>query len=213
MKDYTGILGHFPYAGIFIALILGGIGLPFPEDIVLIVTGASVASGSLKLARALIVIYPALIVSDFLLYSSGRKFGRSLFEKNIGKFISRERLEKIESGFNRRRILYIVFGRSLVGVRAQIFLLAGISGMSLPAFLAADAAGALISSSIMLGIGYLGGNSIQIILKDITRVEHVAVTVLVALFAAWIAVRFYKSQSWRLRKYLYGRNARIKDTV
>lgn len=204
MKDFSEVLGHFPYAGIFFALILGGLGLPFPEDVILIITGAWIASGNLKLIHAVIVIYPALIVSDFLLYSSGRKFGRSLLEKGkLTKLMSRERLARIEESFAKRRILFILFGRTMVGVRAQIFLLAGISGMSVTTFLAADAVGALISCSIMLGIGHLGGNSLQVILKDISRIEHVAITVMVALFVVWIGVRFYRSHSWRLRKYLY----------
>jgi membrane protein DedA with SNARE-associated domain len=39
MSDISGIVEHFPYLGIFLLLILGDIGLPFPEDTTLILSG------------------------------------------------------------------------------------------------------------------------------------------------------------------------------
>ena len=32
MFEISNFIGHFPYFEIFVLLILGGIGLPFPED-------------------------------------------------------------------------------------------------------------------------------------------------------------------------------------
>ena len=38
----------------------------------------------------------------------------------------------------------------------------------------------------------LGGNSIQILKKDLTRIEHIAIIVLVILFACWIIYIYFK---------------------
>lgn len=203
MRDYTVLLDKFPYAGIFIVLILGGFGLPFPEDIVLIITGASIATGAISLGPAILAAFPALLMADILLYSSGKKYGRALIEKGrLQKIVSRERLQKLESGFQKNGVYYILFGRPVAGLRAQLFLMAGVTGMPLGKFVIADFMGALIGFTIMVSIGYLGGNSLQVILKDISRIEHVAVVTVVAAVAAWITVRFYRSRSWRLRQYL-----------
>ena len=43
MLEATTLIDHFPYVGIFVLLILGGIGLPFPEDATLILSGFLVA--------------------------------------------------------------------------------------------------------------------------------------------------------------------------
>jgi membrane protein DedA with SNARE-associated domain len=39
MFEATAFIEHFPYIGIFLLLVLGDIGLPFPEDGTLILSG------------------------------------------------------------------------------------------------------------------------------------------------------------------------------
>jgi membrane protein DedA with SNARE-associated domain len=43
MLESTTFINHFPYLGIFLLLILGGMGLPFPEDTTLILSGFLIA--------------------------------------------------------------------------------------------------------------------------------------------------------------------------
>lgn len=203
MGEFSWLLDKFPYAGIFIFLVLGGFGLPFPEDIIMIITGASIANGSLELGPVILTIFPALLIADFLLYSSGKKYGRSLIEKGrLSRVVSRESFERLESRFRAKGAWYLLFGRSVAGLRAQLFLIAGAAGMPWKKFLIVDFLAAVISVSLMTGIGYMGGNSLQIILKDISRAEHVAIVIAVVLLCLWIAVRFYRSRSWRLRQSL-----------
>jgi membrane protein DedA with SNARE-associated domain len=44
----------------------------------------------------------------------------------------------------------------------------------------------------MGGIGYIGGNSVQILKKDLTRIEHIAIVALMVLVAGWIGWIGYK---------------------
>jgi len=60
-------------------------------------------------------------------------------------------------------------------------------------FLMADAASAILTVTLMVGIGYLGGNSIEALKKDMTRIEHIAVVLLVILLMSWIVFRYFKS--------------------
>ena len=60
-------------------------------------------------------------------------------------------------------------------------------------FLMADAASAILTVTLMVGIGYLGGNSIEVLRKDMSRIEHVAVVVLILLLMSWIVLRYFKS--------------------
>lgn len=46
------VIERFTYIGIFCLLILGGAGFPFPEDAVLIMSGALISHGFTKLAPA-----------------------------------------------------------------------------------------------------------------------------------------------------------------
>jgi membrane protein DedA with SNARE-associated domain len=194
MLEITTLIKQSPYLGIFILLFLGDIGLPFPEDTILILSGFLIAQGVTKPLPTLLVVYSGLLITDFLLYLAGKKYGRRIIEhKRLQKIISQDRLRKVEEKFERWGILVVFFGRHLLGVRAQVFLAAGVMRMPAIKFLMADAASAILTVTLMVGIGYLGGNSIEALKKDMTRIEHIAVVLLVILLMSWIVFRYFKS--------------------
>jgi membrane protein DedA with SNARE-associated domain len=187
---------HFHYLGLFLLLILGGVGLPFPEDTTLILCGFLVASRAIKPIPALVVVYVGLLTADLMLHFIGRKYGRELVtHTRFQKLISSERLAELEEKFNQRGVLFILFGRHLVGLRAQIFLVSGVLKMPTFKFLLADGFSSIFSIALMTGIGYLGGNSLAILRRDITRIEHAAVLVIILLIVAYGFFRYRKPKS------------------
>lgn len=193
MFEITTFIDHFPYGGIFILLILGGVGLPFPEDATLILSGFLVSHGIIKLLPGFLVIYAGLLMSDFFLYWVGKKYGRRVVEhKKFQKLISSEKLLKLEEKFKKWGVLVVLFGRHLLGLRAQIFLVAGVMRMHPIRFLIADAATALFTIALMGGIGYVGGNSIQVLKRDLTRIEHIAIVTFVISLTIWMFFRYIK---------------------
>jgi membrane protein DedA with SNARE-associated domain len=60
-------------------------------------------------------------------------------------------------------------------------------------FLAADAISSLFSIGLWGGIGYVGGNSLQVLKKDVTRIEHIGVLVLVLLVLGGVIFRYFKN--------------------
>jgi membrane protein DedA with SNARE-associated domain len=87
----------------------------------------------------------------------------------------------------------VLFGRHILGLRAQIFLVSGVMKMSAIKFLIADAISALFTIGLWGGVGYLGGNSVQVLKKDITRVEHIAIVILVIMIASGIIFWYLKN--------------------
>ena len=73
MMDTPLLVQQFPYIGIFALLILGGIGLPFPEDATLLLSGILVAQEVIEPVHAILVIYAGLLLTDFVLYSCREK--------------------------------------------------------------------------------------------------------------------------------------------
>jgi membrane protein DedA with SNARE-associated domain len=194
--EITTFIDHFPYLGIFILLILGGVGLPFPEDATLILSGFLAAHEIIKPLPGFLVIYAGLLVSDYFLYWVGKRYGRRVVEhKNFQKLISSERLLALEEKFKKWGVLVVLFGRHLLGLRAQIFLAAGVMGMHPVKFLIADAGTALFTIALMGGLGYVGGNSIQVLKKDLTRIEHIAILAIVVLLSVWIGYMYHKMRS------------------
>jgi membrane protein DedA with SNARE-associated domain len=195
MPEATAFINHFPYGGIFLLLILGGIGLPFPEDATLVLSGFLASHNVIKPMQGFLVVYSGLLMTDFSLYLVGKKYGRSVVEhKRFRKIISPDKLSKLEQKFKKWGTVVVFFGRHILGLRAQIFLVAGVMRMSAIKFLVADAISALFSITLWGGIGYLGGNSLQVLKKDATRIEHIAVVVLVLLLACGIFFWYFKNK-------------------
>ncbi len=195
MLDATTFINHFPYGGIFLLLILGEIGFPFPEDATLILSGLLTAHEVTKPLPAFFVVYSGLLITDFLLYSAGKKYGRSIVEhKRFHKIISSDRLSKLEKQFGKWGGLVVFLGRHVWGLRAQVFLVAGVMKISAAKFVAADATSAIFSVGLWGGIGYLGGNSLQVLKKDVTRIEHIAVVVLVILLVCGVFFWYLKNR-------------------
>ena len=200
MLESTTFINHFPYLGIFLLLILGEIGFPFPEDVILILSGFLTAHDVIKPLPAFLVVYLGLLITDFSLYVVGKKYGRSIVEhKRFHKIISPDRLSKLEEKFEKWGGLVIFLGRHVWGLRAQIFLVAGVMKMSAIKFLMADGIAAFFTIALWGGVGYLGGNSLQVLKKDVTRIEHIAVVALVILLACGIFFWYFKNK-WKFRQ-------------
>jgi len=190
----TAIIEHFPYLGLFTLLILGGIGFPFPEDTTLILCGFLIFNDVVNPVPALLVVYIGVLFTDLLLYFVGKKYGRMIVtHKRFHKLISAERLSLLEQKFSRKGVLVVLFGRHVIGLRSQILLVAGVMRMSFLRFLAADAFSASLTIALMVWAGYMGGNSFEIIEKDISRIEHLAIFLAVTLLALYFLFRHIRS--------------------
>jgi membrane protein DedA with SNARE-associated domain len=195
MLEAVPIIEDFPYVSLFILLILGTLGLPFPEDTTLILGGFLMVQNVIQLFPALSVIYPTLLMTDFLLYWIGKKYGRRVVEHKIfHRILSPNGLLKLEGKFRKWGIWVVFFGRHLLGVRAQIFLTAGVMRMPARKFLCADALSALITMAIMIGIGYLGGSQIQILREDMARIRRVVMFFLVLIVLGCSLFRYFRGK-------------------
>ena len=195
MFDPSAVILHFTYIGIFCLLILGGLGFPFPEDGILIISGLLISHGVIKLVPALFIIYPSLLIADFILYAIGRKYGRMIAEhKRFSKIVSPATLLMFEEKFTRWGALMVFLGRHFIGFRAPIFLISGVMRIPRLKFLIADGLSAIITIFINLGLGYLGGNTLMLLRNDITRVDYILIFILILLVSGWIILRYFRDR-------------------
>ncbi len=193
LNPVPSIMAHFPAVGLFVLLVLGGLGLPFPEDATLILCGIFIATGIVSPLAGLTATFSGLIVMDFFLFHIGKKYGaRITSTKRFSRILSQERLLKLEQKFSKWGIFFLLIGRQLVGLRAQIFLACGTLKMPSVKFILTDMASALITMVIMVGIGYAGGNSINALSKNIHRIGHVAVALVVVFIFFFFFYKYIK---------------------
>lgn len=194
MLELTELIKHVPYLGLFLLLILGGVGFPFPEDTTLILCGFLISTGIVKPVPTLLNVYSGILMADVFLYFVGKKYGRMIVtHKKFKKILTPERLTWIEDKFSKRGVFIILLGRHLIGLRAQIIIVSGVMKMSFGKFLIADAISSIFTIAVMVGAGYMGGISLQVIKNDISKIEHVGILLAVVGLIVYVVFRYFKS--------------------
>lgn len=149
---------NFPYWGILLLLILGGIGLPFPEDLILILAGQLTYSEKLNVVWMLIICFAGVLPTDFLLYYVGKKYGRAIWRQRfVRRILTPQRRVQVLEQFKKRGDIVVFIARFIGGFRSPVFITAGILKMSAWRFFLLDFLASLASIPIfVLGAFYLG---------------------------------------------------------
>ncbi len=153
--------GLFLHWCIFISLILGGFGLPIPEDLPVLLAGIVIAKGAVPFTSMALVCYVGVVIADLMIYGIGYKLGPRLVSYGTKSpflpSVTKERVERIREGLRKRRFLCIFIGRHLFPIRSVTFLTAGALRIPFWEFLISDLLAGLISVGMMLSLGiYLG---------------------------------------------------------
>jgi membrane protein DedA with SNARE-associated domain len=157
MIDTAQLIDKLPYPGLFLALMLGSIGLPIPEEATLLLCGYLIAKAVIQPVPGIAVVYAGVICSDFVVFMLGRHYGRKLLRFRIFKrILSPDRLINLENRFTRFAPLLIIFGRHIFGFRTKIVFMSALMGMTPRKFLLLDSIAATISVSVMVFAGYKG---------------------------------------------------------
>ena len=187
---------EFTYLGIFAFLMLTVFGFPFPEDAVLLLSGALASQGVTKVMPTMYIAYFGVITGDLILYYIGRRFGRKIvYHKRFGRVLTEARLKRAKVWFSKWGDPLVFFGRHFVGFRAQIFLCAGVLKHSAKRVMFYDSLSAFIGVPVMVGLGYLFGHNLPAIRRYVEN-THWALTGAALLVVAAGAVYF----AYRKRK-------------
>ena len=183
MPDLSELLQHWGYVAIFVVVVLGNVGLPVPEETVLVLAGYLVREGVLRLPLTLSVGVLSAAAGDNVGYWIGRRLGRPTIERYGARVgITRDRLETIEGFVTRYGALGVFAARFIPGVRVLGGPLAGAGGLRALPFVIANLLGALVYVPYAVGIGYALAWGLGPWLRRIEhvagKVEHVALLVM-----------------------------------
>jgi membrane protein DedA with SNARE-associated domain len=177
---------HFTYLGLFAVLTLCGLGLPIPEDVILLTGGYLVHRGITRYPITLAVSLLGVVVGDNSLFFLGRHFGSGLVRYfSIGRPGRRSQIERIEAFMQRYGHRAIFYARFLAGLRALVYLSAGSFGVRPAVFLIYDLTGALISVPIVVTLGYVFGKQLELLVRYLGGLERLIVIVAVLCVAVY----------------------------
>ncbi len=191
----SAYIEHFTYLGLFVVLMLCGLGLPIPEDVALLAGGYMVHRGVTRYPITLAVALLGVVAGDNSLFFVGRRFGTGWVRYfGIGRPGRQVQIERIQKFMQRHGHRAIFYARFLAGLRALIYLSAGSFGVRPGVFLVYDVLGALISVPIVVTLGYVFGKQLEMIVRYLGGFERLIVVVLI------LSALLYGTRMFVLRK-------------
>ncbi|WP_081411909.1 DedA family protein [Alicyclobacillus herbarius] len=176
------------YPGIVIALIIEGLGLPFPGDAVMAFYGFAAAKGNFRLDGVIVCSLIGYLFGCTIAYLVSRRIGRDAIDRlaNLRWFNSRSLL-RTSRLIDRYGPLLLIPGRFLPGVRSVSPYVAGIAGMELEPFLIYTGIGAALWCSAWVCVGFWFGEHLDWILHVAqSSLAYLTGAVLVIGIAYWL---------------------------
>jgi membrane protein DedA with SNARE-associated domain len=179
------LLSHGSIYLVVLALIVAGLGVPVPEDIMLLVAGMLVHRGVVSYPEALAWCAVGVFIGDTTIFLLAKRLGPAALERAPLKWlITPQRKEKIEEMFVRYGNVIVFMARHMAGLRAPTFAMAGLHGMPLSRFWLWDGLGLCVSAPVVIGIGWWLADNVDEAKRYLQRFE---VIVLLAIGAALVA--------------------------
>lgn len=161
-----GLIDHYGYLGLFVALVLGNFGVPIGSEIVLPVAGALTATGHLNsLWLTIGVALAGELAGGSVGYAIGRYGGVPIIQR-YGKYVhfTQERLARVHGFFERWGNFAIFICRFLPFIRSVAAIPAGIAEMNLGLFYLWTFLGSLIFCTFLIVLGnVLGAHLAEVI--------------------------------------------------
>jgi membrane protein DedA with SNARE-associated domain len=150
----------YGYGAIFLLLMLGIVGLPIPDETILVFCGYLISKGTLKPLPAWLTAVAGSWCGITLSYTIGRTLGLGVVHK-FGKYlhITDERMERVHKWFDRIGHWALFVGYYIAGVRHFSAIVAGTSKLAFPHFIAYAWSGGLLWVTTFLTLGYFLGEN------------------------------------------------------
>ncbi|MAG28237.1 DedA family protein [Candidatus Pacearchaeota archaeon] len=164
------------YIGTFIWMVIESSFIPWPSELLLIPQGFLVQQGKLSFFLILVAATLGSLVGALINYALAFYLGRRTVNKLISKygkflFLDDEKMDSVDSFFNKHGEVTTFVGRLIPGIRQLISIPAGFAKMNLFKFSIFTALGASIWSAILIYLGFLFGNNLQIIEQNFNLIS------------------------------------------
>jgi membrane protein DedA with SNARE-associated domain/membrane-associated phospholipid phosphatase len=159
IEDVAKALGPWTYALVAVSAFLetgAFVGLVAPGETIVMAGGVVAGQGEIQLLPLIGLVWLCAVLGDTTSFYIGRRLGRRFLERHGPRFkITHERLEQVESYFERHGGKTILIGRFIGLVRALAPFIAGSSGLPYRRFIPYSVVGCGLWSTLFCTIGYL----------------------------------------------------------
>lgn len=195
MLDWFGSLAHnifaLGYPGIAIALVIEGLGLPFPGDAVMVLYGFAASEGHFTWVGTV-----SCCVAGYLIGTGAAYWGSYHYGPELGRFVNHFPIFNKRSMMRTTRLidrygaLLLIPGRFIPGIRSVSSYVAGFSQMDFRLFLLYTGVSAGLWCGAWVTVGYWFGANAQVMMHTLqSYLAYIAGVVALVALIWWIARR------------------------
>ncbi|MFH0845166.1 MAG: VTT domain-containing protein [Pseudomonadota bacterium] len=145
-----------------LTLFLGGLGLPLPENPILVGGGYTIHQKLVFPVSGIALWFLSILSGDFFLYAAVHWFFRRRPLSNLMKrWAGEHRLERYQQAFASWGGWTLFMARFTFGIRGAAYIAAGAVGYPWMRFLIVDGLSVGIQVLLFVGIGYFAGDRIE----------------------------------------------------
>ena len=181
MEAVFGWITTYGYIALFALLMLGIVGLPIPDETMMVFCGYLISQGTLDPFATWGTAFAGSVCGITVSYTLGRKLGMRVVT-DYGKYIhlTPERLDKVLKWFDRVGHWALMIGYFIAGVRHFSAVVAGTSGVKPMTFALYAYTGGALWVTTFLTIGYFVGENWKVMAE---KVHHEMLNVSLVVFA------------------------------
>ncbi|MFE4711462.1 MULTISPECIES: DedA family protein [Paenibacillus] len=156
------MITQYGYFAIFALLALGIIGIPVPDEILMLFVGYLCSVMVLDFSISVLVCFIGAVTGMLTSYTLGKKLGQPLVDKH-GKWIglTTKRFEIVKRWFAKFGLWTILLGYFVPGLRHATSYISGISAMPFRKYFLTASLGSLVWVLVFTSIGYYMGANIS----------------------------------------------------
>lgn len=175
-------ISTYGYGAIFLLLLLGIVGLPIPDETILVACGYLIFKGTLRPVPAFLTAVAGSWCGISLSYTIGRGLGKGAVSR-YGRHLhlTEERLARVHRWFDRVGHWALAIGYFIAGLRHLTAIVAGMSRLEFSSFAAYAWSGGAVWVLTFLTLGYVFGDRWQSIAELIHHYVGYGSLVLIAV--------------------------------
>lgn len=197
-EDILSQISTFPPIWIYITLFffafIENVFPPSPSDVLLVVGGSLVGTDAISFIVALTFATVGSITGFMLMFYIGSTIDRRVVESGKYKFVPVDAIHKVEIWFRKYGYFVIVANRFMPGTRAVISFFAGISNLDPKRTLSLCLVSALAWNIIMLYLGFVFGDNVQVVDEYLTTYTNIVIAVTSAVILIFIVRLFFRKR-------------------
>ena len=193
MEAVFGWVATYGYGALFGLLIFGIVGLPIPDETLLVFCGYLISKGTLNPVETYLVALAGSCCGITVSYFIGRTAGLGVVHR-FGKYlhVNEQKLARVHAWFEHSGHWALFGGYYIAGVRHFTAIIAGASKLEFPAFALFAWSGAATWVAVFLTLGYFIGEQWRQVAELVNRYLLYVSAFVAALALGYLGVRWYR---------------------